>query len=79
MWYEDVVCQLNKEQVYTRQQIYEALVNEKPELTYNSFKWIISQTIWISSWRDFNTDIVFGVVDFSYDNCKFCDEKKCDR
>lgn len=45
MWYEDVVCQLNKEQVYTRQQIYEALVNEKPELTYNSFKWIISKMV----------------------------------
>ena len=28
MWYEDVVCQLNKEQVYTRQQIYEALVQK---------------------------------------------------
>lgn len=45
MWYEDVVCQLNKEQVYTRQQIYEALVNEKPELTYNSFKWIIAKMV----------------------------------
>ncbi|SDF67287.1 hypothetical protein NQ534_14825 [Marvinbryantia formatexigens DSM 14469] len=45
MWCEDVVCKLNKEQVYTRQQIYEALVDEKPELTYNSFKWIISKMV----------------------------------
>lgn len=45
MWCEDVVCKLNKEQVYTRQQIYEALVDEKHELTYNSFKWIISKMV----------------------------------
>lgn len=45
MWYVDVVCQLNKGQAYTRKQIYEALVNEKAELTYNSFKWILSEMV----------------------------------
>lgn len=45
MWYEEVVCQLKGEKEYTRQQIYEALVQEKPELTYNSFKWIISDMV----------------------------------
>lgn len=44
MWYEDVVCKLNGEE-YTRQQIYEVLVKEKPELTLNSFKWIISEMV----------------------------------
>ena len=45
MWYEDVVCKLNGEEEYTRQQIYEVLVKEKPELTLNSFKWIISEMV----------------------------------
>ena len=45
MWYEEVICQLNKEKEYTRQQIYDALVKEKPELTFNSFKWIISEMV----------------------------------
>ena len=45
MWYEEVVCQLDKERVYTRQEIYDALANEKPELNDNSFKWIISQMV----------------------------------
>ena len=45
MWYEEVVCQLNKEKVYTRQEIYDALVKERPELNDNSFKWIISQML----------------------------------
>lgn len=45
MWYEEVVCQLNKEKEYTRQQIYDALVKKKPELTFNSFKWIISEMV----------------------------------
>lgn len=45
MWYEEVVCQLNKERVYTRQEIYDALVKEKPELNDNSFKWIISKMV----------------------------------
>lgn len=43
MWYEKVICQLSKEKEYTRQQIYEALVKAKPMLTFNSFKWIISE------------------------------------
>lgn len=42
---KQVVCHLNKEEEYTRQQLYEALVKEKPELTYNSFKWIISEMV----------------------------------
>ena len=45
MWYEEVVCQLNKEKVYSRQEIYGALVKEKPELSDNSFKWIMWQMI----------------------------------
>lgn len=45
MWYEKVTCQLNREEEYTRLQIYEALVKEKPELTFNSFKWIISEMV----------------------------------
>ena len=43
MWYEKVIRQLSQEKEYTRQQIYEALVKEKPKLTFNSFKWIISE------------------------------------
>ena len=35
MWYEGAVCQMNKQQVYTRQQIYAALVNEKTEKNQN--------------------------------------------
>lgn len=45
MWYEEVVCQLNREKEYTRQQIYDALARVKPELTFNSFKWIISEMV----------------------------------
>jgi len=45
MWYENVVCQLNCEKEYTRQQIYYALVKEKLELTFNSFKWILSEMV----------------------------------
>ncbi len=45
MWYEEVVCQLNREEEYTRQQIYDVLVKEKPEMSFNSFKWIISEMV----------------------------------
>jgi hypothetical protein len=45
MWYEEVVSQLNKERVYTRHEIYDALLNEKPALNDNSFKWIISEMV----------------------------------
>jgi hypothetical protein len=45
MWYEEVVCQLNNEKVYTRQEIYAALLKLKPELNANSFKWIISEMV----------------------------------
>lgn len=45
MWYEEIVCQLNREAEYTRQQLYDVLVKEKLELTFNSFKWIISEMI----------------------------------
>ena len=45
MWYEEIVCQLNSEKEYTRQQIYDVLIREKPELTFNSFKWIISEMV----------------------------------
>lgn len=45
MWYEEVVCQLNKDRVYSRQEIYYALLKEKPELNDNSFKWIISRMV----------------------------------
>ena len=45
MWYEEIVCQLDRETEYTRQQLYNALVKEKPELTFNSFKWIISEMV----------------------------------
>ena len=45
MWYENIVCQLYREKEYTMQQIYDALVREKPELTFNYFKWIISEMV----------------------------------
>jgi hypothetical protein len=45
MWYEEVVCQLDKERVYTRQEIYGALAKEKPGLNDNSFKWMISEMV----------------------------------
>lgn len=45
MWYEQIVGQLDKDKEYTRQQIYETLIKEKPELTINSFKWIISEMV----------------------------------
>lgn len=45
MWYKDVFSKLNKENEYTRKQIYDALAKEKPELTYNSFNWIASKMI----------------------------------
>ncbi len=45
MWYEDSILQLDKHSAYTRQQIYAALLKDKPELSYNSFKWIISSMV----------------------------------
>jgi hypothetical protein len=45
MWYEEVICQLNKDRVYSRREIYDALLKEKPELNDNSFKWIISEMV----------------------------------
>lgn len=45
MWYKDIVLKLDKDSSYTRKQIYETLLKEKPELSYNSFKWILSDMV----------------------------------
>lgn len=45
MWYEEIICHLDKEKSYTRQDIYQILVKENPDLLYNSFKWIISDMV----------------------------------
>lgn len=45
MWYEDIMKRLKKNEIYTRQQIYSVLQKEKPDLSYNSFKWIMAEMI----------------------------------
>ena len=42
MLYKEIIKKLNKNSLYTRKQLYEVLHNEKPNLSYNSLKWIVS-------------------------------------
>ena len=44
MVYENIIKQFGNE-IFSRNDLFEALRSENPELNYNSFKWIVSQLI----------------------------------
>lgn len=45
MKYQSIVKQMNKNKIYTRKQIFNLILNEKPNLSNNSLKWIISDMV----------------------------------
>lgn len=45
MWYGDIILKLDTETTYSRQQIYELLLLEKPNISRNSFNWIINNMV----------------------------------
>ncbi len=45
MWYDKILSQLNTDQSYSRGQLMELLAKERPDLSENSFKWIISEAV----------------------------------
>lgn len=45
MWYKDILSEMVSKREYSRMDIYNLLKNTKPDLTFNSFKWILSDMV----------------------------------
>lgn len=45
MWYKDVINKMDKNKIYTRSQVFEYILKEKPNISNNSLKWIIADMV----------------------------------
>lgn len=45
MKFQDIVKQMDKNKIYTRKQVFDFILNENPNLSSNSLKWIISDMV----------------------------------